>query len=58
LDEHEFEPVDGAPATAAFIKCKHGSDFPSCVACTEKTKVLLEEHDRTNQPVRSAAFVH
>jgi hypothetical protein len=55
LDEHEF---DGAMATATYLRCRHGGNFPSCVACTDKTRELLEIHDRTGQPVQQAAAWH
>jgi Fe2+ or Zn2+ uptake regulation protein len=55
LDEHEFE---SEPATAMWVSCQHQSQFSSCSACVDKTRALLEEHDRTGQPVRSAAAWH
>ena len=54
LDENEFE----APATATIITCDHGSNFPSCVAHMAQSLALVKEHDRTNQPVRTAAAYH
>ena len=47
-----------APATAARVACQHKSQFPSCVGCVERTRELLAEHDRTGQPVRTAAAWH
>jgi hypothetical protein len=47
-----------APATARRVACQHRSQFPSCVACLERTTALLAEHDRTGQPVKTAAAWH
>jgi len=54
LDPSEFE----APATATIITCDHGSNFPSCVKCMPKSMELVKEHDRTNQPVKTATAWH
>jgi hypothetical protein len=54
LDEAEFE----TPATATTIKCDHGSTFPTCVKCMSKSMALVQEHDRTNQPVKVAGAWH
>lgn len=54
LDEADFEP----PATATIITCDHGSNFPSCVACMPKSLAAVKEHDRTNQPVKTAGAWH
>lgn len=54
LDPAEFN----APATAVGVFCQHNSRFASCVACVEKTKLLLAEHDRTGQAVKMAAAWH
>lgn len=53
LDEEMFG--DGS---AVWIACAHGSDFASCVGCSEPTRELLAEHDRTGQPVRHASAWH
>jgi len=55
LDEEQF---DGDPPEAVWLTCDHGSSFASCSGCTERSKELLAEHDRTNQPVRSADAWH
>jgi hypothetical protein len=54
LDAGMFGEVDGAE----FIRCEHGSDFPSCTGCHDKSKALIAEHDRTNKPVQKAAAWH
>lgn len=54
LDPQDFE----APATATTITCDHGSTFPSCVRCMPQSTALVQEHDRTNQPVRTAQAWH
>ncbi|MBL8685290.1 MAG: hypothetical protein JNK05_39290 [Myxococcales bacterium] len=56
LDTHEFD--GGGAATAKVLYCQHGSGFPSCTACTAVSQALLDEHDRTNQPVKPAAAWH
>jgi hypothetical protein len=55
LDPSEFTL---APASASYITCQHGSQFPSCVGCTVQSKILIDTHDRTGQPVRSAQAWH
>jgi hypothetical protein len=54
LEESDFE----APATATIITCQHGSNFPSCVKCMSQSMALIAEHDRTNQPVKTAGAWH
>lgn len=53
LDEEEFDT-----GVAIAVACQHGSQFPSCAACEPRTKALLDEHDRTGQPVKQAAAWH
>ena len=55
LDEHEFA---AAPPTATVLRCKHGSQFPSCVACASASQGLLDTHDRTGQGVQTAEAWH
>ena len=47
-----------APATATYVRCKHGSTWPSCTGCVPQSKQLLDEHDRTGQPVQAAGAWH
>jgi hypothetical protein len=47
-----------APATATMITCQHGSQFPSCVGCSVQSEMLVATHDRSGQPVKSAAAWH
>jgi hypothetical protein len=54
LDPAQFD----APASAAVIRCQHGTQFASCTRCVESSKRLLEEHDRTGQAVKSASAWH
>ena len=54
IEPNEFDD----PATATVVACAHKSSFPSCVGCVSKTKELLAEHDRTGQPVKTAAVYH
>jgi len=55
LDPSEFSI---APASATMITCQHGSQFASCVSCMVQAQMLLDTHDRTGQPVRSANAWH
>jgi hypothetical protein len=55
IDSGEFH---ASPATAKIIACQHGSKFPACAACVGPAKQLLDEHDRTGQPVKSAGAWH
>lgn len=54
LDPSDFN----APARATRIACQHRSTFATCIECVNMSKALLEEHDRTGQPVRTAAAWH
>lgn len=54
LDPNSFGEPDGSE----FIRCEHGADFPSCVACHDLSKKMIEEHDRTNKPIQKAAAWH
>jgi hypothetical protein len=56
--KHLDAAMFGEPDGATFIRCDHGSDFAHCLACADKAKALVEEHDRTNQPVKKAAAWH
>jgi hypothetical protein len=56
--KHLDAQMFGEPDGANFIRCDHGSDFAHCVACADKAKALVEEHDRTNSPIRKAAAWH
>lgn len=44
--------------TATQIQCDHGSTFATCMGCVSTSRALLAEHDRTGQPVKSAAAWH
>ena len=56
LDPAEFQ---AAPRpTAVVLRCRHGSQFPSCVECTANSQALLDEHDRTGQAVQTAGAWH
>jgi hypothetical protein len=54
LDPHEFDE----PACATFVRCAHGSQFACCLGCTAPAQKLLDEHDRTGQPVKAAGAWH
>jgi hypothetical protein len=54
LEPAEFHLPDGA----TWIECLHRSRFASCVQCVDMSKRLLAEHDRTGQPVQTAAAWH
>lgn len=55
LDPSDFEPP---VRSATVLTCQHGSQFPSCVTCTLTTQRILDEHDRTGQPVKAAGAWH
>ncbi len=55
LDEEQFE---SSPGEALWLRCDHGSEFPSCSGCAGRTRELLAEHDRTGQPVQAANMWH
>lgn len=55
LDAAEF---DGPPASATYITCDHGSQFPTCVTCIVQSQMLVAAHDRTGQPVKVAGAWH
>lgn len=54
LDQADFE----APATATVITCEHGGNYPACVKCMPAAMAAVQEHDRTNQPVKVARAWH
>jgi hypothetical protein len=53
IDPHEFDA-----RTAMIVTCEHNSSFPSCTKCELTSRRLLEEHDRTGQPVKTANAWH
>ena len=55
IDGGEFS---ASPPTAKILACQHGSKFPACAACVTPAKRLLDEHDRSGQPVKSASAWH
>lgn len=55
LDPEEFT---ASPSTARILRCQHGSQFASCTGCVARSQELLDTHDRTGQPVQSAAAWH
>jgi len=54
IEPSEFE----SPSTAMILTCAHGSQFASCIGCQIPGQKLLDEHDRTGQPVKAAAAWH
>lgn len=56
--KHLDQAVFGEPDGADFIRCDHGSDFAHCVGCLAPAKKLVEEHDRTNTPIKKANAWH
>jgi hypothetical protein len=55
LDQEEFS---ASPPTAKIIACQHTSKFPVCTTCVAQGQKLLDEHDRTGQPVKTAGAWH
>ncbi len=53
LDPGEFDA-----GTATVVSCAHKSNFPSCTGCVTKAKELLDEHDRSGGPVKTASAWH
>lgn len=54
-----IEPVEfESPESATIVQCAHGSTFPACLGCQIPAQKLLDEHDRTGQPVKVAAAWH
>ena len=47
-----------APAKATVVRCAHGSTFAACNECATKAQLMLDEHDRSGQPVKPAAAWH
>lgn len=54
LHADQFSP----PATATYVRCKHGSQWASCRDCVPRAQAMLDEHDRTGQPVQAAGAWH
>lgn len=54
----EHDEFSASPPLALFVRCQHGSRFAACVGCQARAQALLDEHDRTGQPVRQAAAWH
>ena len=54
LDPESF----GTPGGPEFYRCQHGGDFPHCAACAAAAKQLVDEHDRTGTPVKTASAWH
>jgi hypothetical protein len=55
LHSHEFSK---SPITARYLSCLHGTKYAVCAKCVPAGQRLLEEHDRTGGPVRTAAAWH
>jgi hypothetical protein len=54
-----IEPTEfDAPATATILSCAHGSQFAACIGCQIPGQKLLDEHDKTGQPVKAASAWH
>jgi hypothetical protein len=54
IEHAELDP----PARALMLRCQHKTLFAACVGCAKKARALLDEHDRTGQPVASVAAWH
>jgi hypothetical protein len=54
IDHAELDP----PARAVMLRCQHKSLFAACVDCAKQARALLDEHDRTGNPVESASAWH
>ncbi len=54
IEPNEFDE----PVSATLVACQHGTQFASCTGCVARTKELLDEHDRTGEPVKPAQAWH
>jgi len=54
----EPESFETTPPGSLFLKCEHGSEFPSCAACEVESKHRLAEHDKSGKPVTTARAWH
>jgi len=50
--------LSSSPPTATTITCEHGSTFPTCVGCMQESQALVDAHDKSGQPVRTAEAWH
>jgi hypothetical protein len=55
LDAHEFS---ASPVTARYISCMHATKYAVCSGCVTVGQRLLDEHDRSGQPVHMAQAWH
>jgi hypothetical protein len=55
LDPEEFE---AKPPEALYLRCDHGSRFPSCASCEVQARVLIAEHDRSGRQIAVAKAWH
>jgi hypothetical protein len=53
-----LEPTEFDSGSAMALTCQHGSQFPSCTNCALTSQRLLDEHDRSGQPVKTAGAWH
>jgi len=54
LDPTEFD----APERSQWIRCAHGGAFAACTGCAPQAQSLLDEHDKSGQPVKAASAWH
>jgi hypothetical protein len=50
--------LSGSPPTALMITCDHGSRFASCIGCLDHSQQLVDQHDKSGQPVKAAGAWH
>jgi hypothetical protein len=55
LDGSQFTAT---PSTARWVRCQHGTRFAACEGCVSEAMRLLDEHDRSGQPVDAAPAFH
>jgi hypothetical protein len=55
LDRSEFAVPR---SSATYLSCRHGRRFASCVVCSDATRAILAEHDRTGHDVTAALAWH
>jgi hypothetical protein len=50
--------LTASPPTATTIVCEHGSTFPTCIGCMQESQALVDAHDKSGEPVRTAEAWH
>ncbi len=54
----ELEQLDGPVPSAQILTCDHGGQYLACTPCVAEAQALIDEHERTGEPVRVKAAWH